>query len=91
MHEMGAVGSFELMYMDVMHPSRHTINGNQYDLEISFMHRANGGESDYVSNAALSMLFSVQKNDAYELSTKCKRNAFSLLDWIENDLVTTDN
>ena len=85
MHEMGAAGSFEFTHMYISHPTEHTINHHRYDLEISFVHLANGGSTNYAYASQLNLLFS---EDEYSksLSTDIKNKTTNLLDWIKNDL-----
>lgn len=94
MLDMGSVGSYNVAQFHIHQPSEHTVNGEQQDLEIHWVHyayniadflagTAQPGE-DYALASALGIMFSVGAEASSEITTA----SYAFLDWIKNDLET---
>ena len=93
MLDMGATGSFEVAQFHIHHKSEHTVEGEQMDLEIHWVHFADGlaednltpeNKNDYAIASALGIMFSLDADlqDEPELEA----TTFAFLDWIKADL-----
>lgn len=86
MLDMGSVGSFEVAQFHIHHKSEHTVDGEQMDAEIHWVHMANDAtdETGYAVASALGIMFKVGAS----VSTEVDAASLAFWDWIKSDLDT---
>jgi len=92
MLDMGSVGAFEVAQFHIHMPSEHTVEGQQMDAEIHWVHfshnindiLADTADEDetYALASALGIMFSLEA----EVDSDIEAAAFAFLDWIKDDL-----
>jgi carbonic anhydrase len=96
MLDMGATGAFEVAQFHIHHKSEHTVEGEQMDLEMHWVHFADGlgegnihemNDNDYAIASALGIMFSL---DA-KVEPQLRYTTYEFLDWIMNDLENDTN
>jgi len=89
MLDMGSTGEFDTSQFHIHHPSEHTVEGEQMDMEIHWVHYGKGLfdetlDGDYAIASAAGIMFKLGAS----VSTEVDAAAAAFLDWVVNDLET---